>query len=96
MRTGGNTGRGESFGDTDAKKEIRESDNCNSRGRLAVVGIGPGDREQMSLRAYNVIKEAEVIIGYKTYIELIGDLTEGKEVISSGMTREVERCLQAI
>jgi len=63
---------------------------------LAVVGIGPGDREQMSLRAYNVIKEAEVIIGYKTYIELIGDLTEGKEVISSGMTREVERCLQAI
>ena len=63
---------------------------------MAVVGIGPGDREQMSLRAYNVIKEAEVIIGYQTYIDLIGDLTEGKEVISSGMTREVERCLRAI
>ncbi|MHB9093978.1 MAG: precorrin-3B C(17)-methyltransferase [Eubacteriales bacterium] len=50
----------------------------------------------MSLRAYKVIKEAEVIIGYKTYIELLGDLTEGKEVISSGMTREVERSLLAI
>ncbi|WP_231683903.1 precorrin-3B C(17)-methyltransferase [Phosphitispora fastidiosa] len=50
----------------------------------------------MSLRAYNVIKQAEVIIGYKTYIDLIGDLTEGKEVISSGMTREVERCQLAI
>jgi len=43
-----------------------------------------------------VIKEAEVIIGYKTYIELLGDLVEGKEVISSGMTREVERSLLAI
>ncbi|MBU7007053.1 precorrin-3B C17-methyltransferase [Peptococcaceae bacterium DYL19] len=96
MRTGGDIGRGASFGDTDAKKEVRESDHRNGRGRLAVVGIGPGDREQMSLRAYNVIKQAEVIIGYKTYIDLIGDLTEGKEVISSGMTREVERCQLAI
>jgi len=60
------------------------------------VGIGPGDPEQMSLRAYRVLKEAEVIIGYKTYIELLGDLVEGKEVISSGMTREVERSLAAI
>jgi len=50
----------------------------------------------MSLRAYRVLKEAEVIIGYKTYIELLGNLVEGKEVISSGMTREVERCTLAI
>lgn len=50
----------------------------------------------MSLRAYKVIKESEIIIGYKTYIELIGDLVEGKEVISSGMTKEVERCQMAI
>lgn len=60
------------------------------------MGIGPGDLDQMSLRAYKVIREAEVIIGYKTYIELLGDLLEGKEVLSSGMTREVERSLKAI
>lgn len=60
------------------------------------MGIGPGDPDHMSLRAFKVIKEAEVIIGYKTYIELISDLIEGKEVISSGMTREVERSLLAI
>lgn len=60
------------------------------------MGIGPGDPDQMSLRAYKVLKEAEVIIGYKTYIELLGDIVEGKEVISSGMTREVERSLKAI
>ncbi len=50
----------------------------------------------MSLRAYQVIKEADVIVGYNTYIKLLGDLVEGKEVISSGMTREVERGLLAI
>jgi len=50
----------------------------------------------MSLRAHKVIREAEVIIGYKTYIELLGELLAGKEVISSGMTREVERSLKAI
>ncbi len=60
------------------------------------MGIGPGNPDQMSLRAYKVLKEAEVIIGYKTYIELISDLVAGKEVISSGMTREVERSRLAI
>lgn len=60
------------------------------------MGIGPGNLDQMSLRAYKVIREAEVIVGYKTYIELLGELLEGKEVLSSGMTREVERSLKAI
>jgi len=50
----------------------------------------------MSIRAYRVLRDAEVIIGYKTYIELLGELLDGKQVISSGMTREVERCLMAI
>lgn len=63
---------------------------------MAVVGIGPGDLDQMSLRAYKVIKEADVIVGYKIYVDLLGDLIEGKEIISSAMTREVERCSLAI
>lgn len=61
-----------------------------------MVGIGPGDLEQMSLKAYNVLKEAEVIVGYKTYINLITDLLEGKEVVNSGMTKEVDRSLVAL
>ncbi len=52
--------------------------------------------DQMSLRAYKVLQEADVIIGYKTYIEILDELLEGKEVISSGMTREVERSQLAI
>lgn len=37
-----------------------------------------------------------MVIGYRRYLELIEDLTQGKEVISSGMTRETERCLVAL
>lgn len=35
-------------------------------------------------------------MGYKRYLDLVGDLAEGKELISSGMTKEKERCLAAL
>ena len=96
MRACGDTGCGGNLPADTAQNKVREGNSSHSRGRLAVVGIGPGDLDQMSLRAHKVIREAEVIIGYKTYIELLGELLAGKEVISSGMTREVERSLKAI
>jgi len=37
-----------------------------------------------------------VVVGYKRYLELIADLTQGKELISSGMTQEKQRCLAAL
>jgi precorrin-3B C17-methyltransferase len=37
-----------------------------------------------------------VVVGYKRYLDHIKDLTEGKELISSGMTKETERCKAAI
>ncbi len=60
--------------------------------KIYVVGIGPGNREHMSMRAIEAIADAEVIIGYKTYIDLIKDLIVDKQVIDSGMRKEVERC----
>ncbi len=50
----------------------------------------------MTLRAKEAIRKSQVIAGYKTYIELLGDLSKGKELISTGMTQEVERARQAI
>jgi len=61
-----------------------------------VVGIGPGNMENMSIRAVEVIKNSDCVIGYKTYINLIKDLVEGKEVITSGMRSEIERASLAI
>jgi precorrin-3B C17-methyltransferase len=37
-----------------------------------------------------------VVVGYSRYLQLIADLTEGKELISSGMTQEIERCRTAL
>jgi precorrin-3B C17-methyltransferase len=50
----------------------------------------------MSYRAYQAIKAADVVIGYKAYINLISELINTQEVISSGMTRELERCELAL
>jgi len=61
-----------------------------------VVGIGPGSPDLMSPRALESLRKADVIVGYKTYIDLLGDLVEGKEVIKNGMTREIERSAAAL
>ncbi len=63
---------------------------------LYVVGIGPGNKEEMTLHALEVIKNADVIVGYKTYMDLVTDLIQDKEVIVNGMRGEVERCKAAV
>ena len=63
---------------------------------LFVVGIGPGGLNHMTFEAREAIERADVVVGYHTYLEFIESLLEGKEVISSGMTREVERCRRAL
>ncbi|QGG46900.1 precorrin-3B C(17)-methyltransferase [Heliorestis convoluta] len=50
----------------------------------------------MTSRALEVIGSAEVIVGYHPYVELIADLTEDKEIFTSGMRKEVERCQKAV
>ncbi|SHH36401.1 cobalt-precorrin 3 C17-methyltransferase [Caloranaerobacter azorensis DSM 13643] len=64
----------------------------NNKGKIYVVGIGPGNMEHMSLMALKAIEKSQVVIGYKTYINLIKDLLKDKEVIDSSMKKEIERC----
>ena len=56
------------------------------RGKLLLIGFGPGAHEHLTYRARAAIAEAEVVIGYNTYIKLIADLLEGKEVHRKGMS----------
>ena len=65
-------------------------------GKLWVVGLGPGDVLHLTPAARLAIEQAEVIAGYKTYLELIPDLIAEKELLSSGMRQEVERCRLAL
>ncbi len=63
---------------------------------LYAVGIGPGKLEYLTENAKKIISECDVVVGFTTYIRLIKDLIGDKEVISTGMTGEVERCKLAI
>lgn len=63
---------------------------------LYVIGTGPGDISYMSQRAIEILKQVDCVAGYTTYIELITDLIQDKEIISTGMMKEVERVEKAI
>lgn len=64
--------------------------------KLFVIGFGPGDQKNMTFWAHQCIEESDVIIGYETYIELIRHLIDGKEIIETGMTEEVDRARLAV
>lgn len=63
--------------------------------KIYVIGIGPGEYEQMTLRAVNALKMSECIIGYTVYIKLIEEKFPGKEFLVTPMTKEAERCRMA-
>jgi len=65
-------------------------------GKLYVVGVGPGHHDHMTFRAKQVIEESQIIVGYETYVSLVEDLINGKEVYRYPMTQEVDRANQAI
>jgi precorrin-3B C17-methyltransferase len=64
--------------------------------KLFVVGTGPGNAAHMSDRAISVIKQARCIAGYTTYIKLIEPMVRDKNIISTGMMKEIDRVEQAI
>ena len=63
---------------------------------IYVIGIGPGCKDLMTMEAIKAIEDAEVIVGYKTYIDLVKEFIVDKEVVQNGMRKEIERCKQAI
>jgi precorrin-3B C17-methyltransferase len=67
-----------------------------SRGALYIVGMGPGGLKELTKRASEVLTRADSVVSYKTYIELLKPLIEGKEVHSTDMGEEAQRCEKAI
>ena len=65
-------------------------------GKLFLVGIGPGNEKNMTQAALDAIDQAEVICGYTMYVQLLGDRIVGKEIYTTGMTQELERCRWAL
>jgi len=65
-------------------------------GKLYIVGVGPGHHDHMTFRAKQVIEESDTIVGYTTYVNLVENLIDGKDVYRYAMTQEVERAQQCI
>ena len=64
--------------------------------KLYVVGIGPGAAADMTTRAAAALEEAQVIVGYGVYNDLIRPLFPDKEYLETPMRKETERCRMAI
>lgn len=65
-------------------------------GKIFIVGTGPGSIDHITPYAQRAIRSSDVIVGYGTYLDLIHDLIADKEVMSTGMTQEIDRCRKAI
>lgn len=60
--------------------------------KIYVVGIGPGEYEQMTIKAANALKNCDIIVGYTVYVDLVKEHFADKEFLTTPMRKEVERC----
>ena len=65
-------------------------------GKLSVVGIGPGDYDNMTVRADRALMRSQVIVGYSVYVDLVKDRYPDKEYRTTAMTQEADRCRLAL
>jgi precorrin-3B C17-methyltransferase / cobalt-factor III methyltransferase len=68
----------------------------DAKGILHIVGIGPGAQAHTTPAAMAAIADAELVVGYTTYIKLVKHLLEGKEIVKTGMTEEIGRARAAV
>ncbi len=65
-------------------------------GKICVIGLGPGNEAEMTGRALEALRQADLLCGYSVYIDLVKHLFPGKPLIATSMTQEVERCRAAV
>jgi precorrin-3B C17-methyltransferase len=63
---------------------------------LSIVGIGPGDKQYLTLEALEVLQKSDIIAGYTVYVELVQKFLSDKEYYTTPMTKEKERCEWAL
>ncbi len=64
--------------------------------KLYVVGIGPGEADQMTKKAMDALRASDVIAGYGVYVDLVKPLFPEKEYLTTAMRKEADRCRMAI
>ena len=64
--------------------------------KLYIIGLGPGDAQFITPQAAQALEESQVVCGYTVYLDLIRPQCQGKEVITTPMTQEIQRCRMAL
>ena len=68
----------------------------SKNGKIYVVGIGPGKKPDMTFKAYEAMENSDIIVGYKTYTDLVKKYFPNTEIRSSSMMKEVDRCIEVL
>ncbi|ABX41753.1 precorrin-3B C(17)-methyltransferase [Lachnoclostridium phytofermentans] len=63
--------------------------------KIYVIGIGPGEYEQMTMKAMKALENSDVIVGYTVYVDLVMTYFPKKEFLTTPMKKEVDRCILA-
>ena len=67
-----------------------------ARGKLSIIGIGPGQHSWRTPEASRLVQEAEELVGYGLYIDLLGPLAYGKARSDFPLGGEEDRCRYAL
>lgn len=62
------------------------------KNRIYIVGMGPGREEMMTKEALQVLEQSDVIVGYTVYLDLLEERFREKELLSTPMRQEEDRC----
>ena len=65
-------------------------------GKVIVVGIGPGNYENMTIRADRGLQSCDAIVGYGVYVNLVKERYPDKAFYETPMTQEAKRCALAL
>lgn len=68
----------------------------SARHKVTCVGLGPGGADDMTYRARAALDASDVIVGYASYIDLVKAEYPNKELLSTPMRKEVDRCRMAL
>ena len=67
-----------------------------TQGKLAIIGTGPGAAKWMSPEVKAIFQSATDLVGYKTYLDLVGNLAKGKQIHESDNRVELDRARHAL
>lgn len=76
--------------------EESQLQSLNEKGRLYIIGIGPGTVSQITMAAQEALKKSDYILGNGTYLDQIKELIDRQEIIRSAMGKEVDRAKKAV